>query len=114
MLRYSAPMNTLHSLPLAPWLLALGLTAPAFGSDTVPLRQLPEMLHAIWDKTKPEMNENSRCAAAFDGHSDPAKMIMRCSVYMRMGAEAERRALVYCEEERARKGVHMPCKIVKE
>ena len=104
----------LHRWRLAPWLLAGALASPAFGSDTVALRQLPEMLHAIWDKTKPEMNENSRCAAAFDGQSDPTKMIMRCSVYMRMGAEAERRALAYCEEERTRKGVHMPCKIVKE
>ena len=99
------------------WCLALLLLSGAVHartSDTVPLRQLPEMLHAIWDKTKPEMNENSRCAAAFDGHSDPAKMIIRCSVYMRMGAEAERRALAYCEEERARKAVQMPCKSIKE
>lgn len=109
-------MNTLTSALARslPMLLVACLALPAQAFDTVPLRQLPEMLRAIWDKTKPEMNEHSRCAAAFDGHSDPAKMVMRCSVYMRMGAEAERRAIGHCEEERARKGVHMPCKIVKE
>lgn len=101
-----------------PWLLAACLAwsaqAAGYGFATIELRQLPEALHFIWDKTKPEMNENSRCAAAFDSHSDPAKMVIRCSVHMRMGAEAERRAMGYCEEERSRKGVHMPCKIVKE
>ncbi len=63
---------------------------------------------------KPDMNENSRCAAAFDSPYDQSRMIMRCSIYMRMGAEAERRALAYCEEERKRSGVVSPCRIVKE
>ena len=101
-----------------PMLLAGGLAWPAHGAgsafDTVELRRLPDLLRGQWNSTKPEMNANSRCAAAFDSHTDPDKMILSCSVYMRMGAAAERRAIGYCEEQRSRKGVHMPCKIVKE
>jgi len=97
-----------------PALLALGLAQAALAAQTHALRQLPESLRGVWDKTKPEMDANSRCAAAFDSQTDPARMVMRCSVHMRLGAEAERRALAYCHEERARKGVRGPCKIVQE
>jgi hypothetical protein len=113
-------MNTLTSnlVRALPVVLAACLSWPAqatgYNFETIELRRLPETLHGIWNNTKPDMNENSRCAAAFDSHSDPSRMVMRCSVYMRMGAEAERRAIAHCEEERARRGVHMPCKIVKE
>ncbi|NDB70644.1 MAG: hypothetical protein EB015_22085 [Methylocystaceae bacterium] len=78
------------------------------------MRQLPDAMKEAWAKNKPDMNENSRCAAAFDSPYDQSRMIMRCSIYMRMGAEAERRALAYCEEERKRSGVVSPCRIVKE
>jgi hypothetical protein len=78
------------------------------------VRQLPDALKEVWLKNKPDMNENSRCAAAFDSPYDQSRMIMRCSIYMRMGAEAERRALAYCEEERKRTGVTSPCRVVKD
>lgn len=112
-------MKTTPSLMRAlPVLLAGCLAWPVHSAssvfETIELRRLPETLRGLWNITKPEMNANSRCAAAFDSHTEPDKMILRCSVYMRMGAEAERRAMNYCEEERARKGIHMPCKIVKE
>lgn len=109
------PTPLLRALPL---LLAASLAWPVHAGtsafDTVDVRRLPDVLRGQWNSTKPEMNANSRCAAAFDSHSDPDKMILSCSVYMRMGAAAERRAMGYCEEQRSRKGVHMPCKIVTE
>lgn len=76
--------------------------------------QLPPALLGLWERTKPEMNENSRCVAAFDSFSDGQRMSLKCSVYMRMGAEAERRAFLYCEEDRAKKGIHAPCRLVRE
>lgn len=94
--------------------LALALPCASAGAETMPVRQLPDALKEVWAKNKPDMNENSRCAAAFDSPYDQSRMIMRCSIYMRMGAEAERRALAYCEEERKRTGVASPCRIVKE
>mgnify|MGYP000496943813 CR=1 FL=1 len=95
-------------------LLALGVAQSALATPTHALRQLPEALQGVWASTKPEMNANSRCAAAFDSQTDTARMVMRCSVHMRLGAEAERRALAYCQEERERKGVRSPCRIVQE
>lgn len=99
------------------WLVAIVLLqAPcrAWAYETVPLRQLPNVLRTMWSDTKPQMNENSRCAAAFDNQYDLNKMTMRCSIYMRMGAEAERRAISYCEQDRARKTIAAPCRIVTE
>jgi hypothetical protein len=39
-------------------------------------------------------------------------MILRCSMHIRMSAEGARRALKYCEDDRARQNVHAPCRLV--
>jgi hypothetical protein len=41
-------------------------------------------------------------------------MAFRCSIHIKMSAEGERRAMRYCEEKRAEKGIRMPCKLVEE
>jgi hypothetical protein len=106
----------LRRLPRA-WLAgAIALAASgvfAQSVPTLPLSQLPGPLRDVWNRTKPEMNEASRCAAAFDA-GDPEKMVLRCSVYMRVGGEAERRALRYCEEKRAELRIRGACAIVVE
>jgi hypothetical protein len=76
--------------------------------------ELPDALRSVWKELKPEMNENSHCAAAFDSHSDGEKMAFRCSIHIKMSAEGERRAMRYCEEKRAEKDIKMPCKLVEE
>ena len=76
--------------------------------------ELPDSLRSVWKELKPEMNEMSHCAAAFDSHSDGEKMAFRCSIHIKMSAEGERRAMRYCEEKRAEKGIKMPCKLVEE
>jgi hypothetical protein len=63
---------------------------------------------------KPEMNQFSHCAAAFDSHSDGEKMAFRCSIYIKMSAEGERRAMNYCEEKRAEHKINSPCRLVVE
>mgnify|MGYP006301089493 FL=1 len=93
-------------------LLLLQVSCWSWAYETVPLHQLPAVLIGAWNNNKPQMNENSRCAAAFDNHYDPGKMTMRCSIYMRMGAEAERRAITYCEQDRKQKLIATPCRIV--
>jgi len=35
--------------------------------------ELPDPLRSVWKELKPEMNEMSHCAAAFDSHSDGEK-----------------------------------------
>lgn len=94
-------------------LAALPLLSAAQAFPTVRLSQLPEPLRGLWERTKPEMNEASRCAAAFDG-GDPEKMTLQCSVYMRVSTEAERRAMRYCEDKRDQLRIRNACAIVQE
>jgi hypothetical protein len=81
---------------------------------SINLSELPDPLRSVWKELKPEMNENSHCATAFDSHSDGEKMAFRCSIHIKMSAEGERRAMRYCEEKREEKGIKMPCKLVEE
>ena len=81
---------------------------------TMKVRDLPDVLRAQWNQTKPEMIDASRCAAAFDSHTDYDRMTLKCSVHIKLGAEGARRAMRYCEEEREKKHIHAPCKIVLE
>ena len=110
---------------LRPWLglllaaAALAGLAPAAWAQkevhpTLKVRELPDVLRAQWNQTKPEMLSSSRCAAAFDNHNDHERMTLRCSVHIKLGAEGARRAMRYCEEDREKKHIHAPCKIVQE
>lgn len=81
---------------------------------SMPVSELPDPLRSVWKELKPEMTPMSHCAAAFDSHSDGEKMAFRCSIHIKMSAEGERRAMRYCEEKRAEKGIKMPCKLVEE
>ena len=81
---------------------------------TIDLRELPDPLRSVYKELKPEMTEMSHCAAAFDSHSDGEKMVFRCPIHIKMSAEGERRAMRYCEEKRAEKGIKAPCRLVEE
>jgi hypothetical protein len=96
-------------------LIGFAAIAKPIGSyPTIHLSELPDPLRSVWKELKPEMNQNSHCAAAFDSHSDGEKMAFRCSIHIKMSAEGERRAMRYCEERRAEKKIRMPCKLVEE
>lgn len=84
------------------------------GYPTVSLHDIPEPLQELYISYKPEMNQYSHCATAFDSHSDGEKMAFRCSIYIKMSAEGERRAMHYCEEIRAEHKIAMPCRLVIE
>lgn len=96
--------------------LLAGLTSPAHADKvaSVQVRELPQALKQHWQVNKPEMSATSRCAAAWDSHTDTNKMTLDCSIYIRMAAEGERRALAYCEEKRQKLQIHAPCRIVTE
>ena len=95
--------------------LVLGLFQRALSAqDSYKLSQLPEPLKGVWQRSVPEMTSASRCAAAFDNYSDFDRMTLKCSIYIKLGAEGARRAMRYCEEEREKKHIHAPCKIVLE
>ena len=96
-------------------LACVAVQAKAIGNyPTINVRELPDPLRSVYKELKPEMTEMSHCAAAFDSHSDGAKMVFRCSIHIKMSAEGERRAMRYCEEKRAEKNIKMPCKLVVE
>jgi len=102
------------------WVCAFGLiplvisAKPIGPYPSIHVSELPDPLRSVWKELKPEMNEMSHCAAAFDSHSDGEKMAFRCSIHIKMSAEGERRAMRYCEEKREEKGIKMPCKLVEE
>lgn len=101
------------------WIAVLFLSAsvgakPIGNYPFVKLKDLPDPLQSVWNELKPEMTPMSHCAAAFDSHTDGEKMVFRCSIHIKMSAEGERRAMRYCEEKRAEKGIHSPCRLVEE
>ena len=82
--------------------------------QTVSLSRLPESLQQQYKKIQPEFTDKSHCAAAWDSTSDGDKMAFRCSIFIKMSAEGERRAMRYCEERRAEKNIKAPCRLVQE
>jgi hypothetical protein len=96
------------------WFGFAALAKPIGNYPSIHLSELPDSLRSVWKELKPEMNEMSHCATAFDSHSDGEKMAFRCSIHIKMSAEGERRAMRYCEEKRVEKGIKMPCKLVEE
>jgi hypothetical protein len=98
---------------LSLWVLALGVGATD-ANPVVHVKELPDFLKRVWNLNKPDMNEQSRCAAAFDGYGDPDKATLQCSVHIRMAAEGARRAMRYCEEKRTELKIRDACKLVVE
>jgi hypothetical protein len=98
------------------WLLgalACVLVQPAlWAQESYKLSQLPEPLKGVWHRSAPEMTATSRCAAAFDA-SEGSKMTLQCSIYIRMAAEGERRALQLCEAKRRELGLRSTCRLVQ-
>jgi hypothetical protein len=94
--------------------LACGLAQASSTFPVVHLKDLPEPLRLHWAGLKPEMQSTSHCAAAFDSHSDTDKMVMKCSIHIKMSAEGERRAMRYCDEQRAERKIKAPCRLVEE
>ncbi len=108
-------MNRFKYLVYALVLIASAAWAKPIGPyPSMHVSELPDSLRSVWKELKPEMTPMSHCAAAFDSHSDGEKMAFRCSIHIKMSAEGERRAMRYCEDKRAEKGIKMPCKLVEE
>lgn len=94
----------------------LGLAEFAFASTfpQISYKDLPDPLRTVWLDTKPQFVSTSHCAAAFDSYTDSEKMVFKCSIYIKMSAEGERRAMQYCEESRIDKNIKSPCRLIVE
>ena len=74
---------------------------------------LPNSLQLSWQANKPSLGKFGQCAAAFDSKTDDAKMAFACSVYVKLTAVAERKAIQHCDEQREARRIKAPCQLVR-
>ena len=74
---------------------------------------LPNSLQLSWQANKPNLGKFGQCAAAFDSKTDDAKMAFACSVYVKLSAVAERKAIQHCDEQREARRINAPCQLVR-
>lgn len=79
---------------------------------TVKVGDLPQAVLLLYKREEPNFTDRSHCATAWDSTTDGDKIAFKCSVFIKMSAEGERRAMRYCEEIRANKKISAPCRLV--
>ena len=111
------PMRSISVLGslLSVWLSLVMPCALAQGAyPAVKVGDLPDAIHHLYKREEPNFTDKSHCAAAWDSTTDGDKIAFRCSVFIKMSAEGERRAMRYCEEIREQKKIHAPCRLIVE
>jgi hypothetical protein len=102
---FSVWVGLLFLLPLA------GLAEE--GRKHIAPELLPNSLQLSWQANKPSLGKFGQCAAAFDSKTDDAKMAFACSVYVKLTAVAERKAIQHCDEQRVARQIKAPCQLVR-
>ena len=74
---------------------------------------LPNSLQLSWQANKPSLGKFGQCAAAFDSKTDDSKMAFACSIYVKLTAVAERKAIQHCDEQRVARQIKAPCQLVR-
>jgi hypothetical protein len=82
-------------------------------ASTLRLNCCPNSLQLSWQANKPSLGKFGQCAAAFDSKTDDAKMAFACSVYVKLTAVAERKAIQHCDEQRVARQIKAPCQLVR-
>ena len=99
------------------WLACLSLLPiPALAEEEhkhIAPEMLPHSLQLSWQANKPSLGKFGQCAAAFDSRTDDAKMAFACSVYVKLSAVAERKAIQHCDEQRETRHIKAPCQLVR-
>ena len=80
----------------------------------VHLHDLPGPLQEAYRHEKPNLGEIGRCVVSYDSSMDQEKMIFTCSIYVKMSAVAERKAMERCEDMKEKRHVKAPCRVIKE
>jgi hypothetical protein len=93
---------------------AVAYAGDAYKFPYVPLHDLPSPLQEAFRNEKPHLGDIGRCATSFDSSMDQEKMVFTCSIYVKMSAVAERKAMERCEQMRAGRGIKAPCKVIAE
>jgi len=89
-----------------------GFTLAQGAGPTIRSRDLPSSLYDYWAKQRPDMGSTGHCAVAFDSNTDERKMAYGCSVFIKMSAQGERKAMQYCETMRETNQIKEPCQLV--
>ena len=80
----------------------------------VSLHDLPSPLQEAYRNEKPHLGEIGRCAVSYDDSMDQEKMVFTCSIYVKMSAVAERKAMERCEQMKTARGIKAACKVISE
>ena len=96
--------------------LAFGHVAKAdpYVFEYVHYHDLPSPIQEAYRREKPNLGEIGRCVASYDSSSDQEKMIFTCSIYVKMSAVAERKAMERCEQMKTKRGIKAPCRVIQE
>ncbi len=73
---------------------------------------LPMSLQVSWNSNKPHLGKFGHCAAAFDSRTDDGKMAFACSIYVKLSAVAQRKAIQHCDEQREARHIKAPCQLI--
>ena len=96
----------------------LGISAPAnadpYKFPYVFLHDLPSPLQEAYRNEKPHLGEIGRCAVSYDNSMDQEKMVFTCSIYVKMSAVAERKAMERCDQMKTARSIKAPCKVISE
>ncbi len=94
--------------------LAFAAYAEPYVYPGVHLHDLPGALQEAYRNEKPNLGDIGRCVVSYDSSMDQEKMIFTCSIYVKMSAVAERKAMERCEQMKEKRGVKGPCRVIKE
>ncbi|MEY4449063.1 MAG: hypothetical protein RLZZ433_2078 [Pseudomonadota bacterium] len=95
--------------------LSLAMVMPAGANEEfkhIPAELLPSSLQMSWQVNKPQLGKFGHCAAAFDSRTDDAKMAFACSIYVKLKAVAQRKAIQHCDEQRETRHIKAPCQLI--
>jgi len=93
-------------------LISLGVLADNYDFPKIKYRDLPDQLQSAYKIEKPKLGEIGRCAVNFEDMKDESKMVFTCSIYVKMSAVAERKAIERCEQLSGAK--KSGCRIVQD
>ena len=107
---------TLYVVSLVTGLFAISAPANAdpYKFPYVHLHDLPSALQEAYRNERPHLGDIGRCAVSFDNSMDQEKMVFTCSIYVKMSAVAERKAMERCEQMKSGRGIKAPCKVISE
>ncbi len=79
---------------------------------TIKLSEVPNAVLQMYKREEPNFTNMSHCATAWDSTTDGDKIAFKCSVFIKMSAEGERRAMRYCDEIRDQKKIVARCRLI--